>query len=199
MLSLAWKAGKHLAIGLKGLPRRAAVALGSPGLGEPARPDRLWKATAIVVPLGLLTCWAMQQAILVMSPSIDAWAVRAAPGPIQKGDFVLFMLSHPLAGPEPVKVTKRALCMPGERISLIEKPSTMEPHAMDGWYYCDGVLLGVTKPYGRNGQRLDYWRPDHGLIPPGLIYVGSLHPSGFDSRYYGPVPIARLTRMEKLL
>src|SRR3546814_17825481 len=82
------------------------------------------------------------------------------------------MLSHPLAGSEPVKVTKRALCMPGERISLIEKPSSMEPDAMDGWYYCDGVLLGVTKPYGRGGQRLDYWRPDHGLIPPGLIYVG---------------------------
>src|SRR3546814_1528943 len=89
--------------------------------------------------------------------------------------------------------------MPGERISLIEKPSSMEPDAMDGWYYCDGVLLGVTKPYGRGGQRLDYWRPDHGLIPPGLIYVGSLHPSGFDSRYYGPVPIARLTRLETLL
>src|SRR3546814_12880353 len=53
MLSLAWKAGKHLAIGLKGLPRRAAVALGSPGLGEPARPDRLWKATALPVPLAL--------------------------------------------------------------------------------------------------------------------------------------------------
>src|SRR3546814_13482178 len=76
------------------------------------------------------------------------------------------MLSHPLAGSEPVKVTKRALCMPGERISLIEKPSSMEPDAMDGWYYCDGVLLGVTKPYGRGGQRLDYWRPDHGLIQP---------------------------------
>ena len=199
MLSHAWKAGKQLAIKLKELPRRAAVALGSEGLGQPARPGRLWKACAIVIPSGLFACWAMNQVTWVMSPSIDAWAVRAAPGPIEKGDFVLFMLSHPLAGPEPVKVTKRALCMPGERISLIEKPSTMEPHAMDGWYYCDGVLLGVTKPYGRNGQRLDYWRPDHGLIPPGLIYVGSLHPSGFDSRYYGPVPIARLTRMEKLL
>src|SRR3546814_15450013 len=80
---------------------------------------------------------------------------------------------------------------------LIEKPSSMEPDAMDGWYYCDGVLLGVTKPYGRGGQRLDYWRPDHGLIPPGLIYVGSLHPSGFDSRYYGPVPTARLTHTER--
>src|SRR3546814_8996025 len=87
-----------------------------------------------------------------MSPSIDALAVRAAPGPIAKGDLVLFMLSHPLAGSEPVKVTKRALCMPGERISLIEKPSSMEPDAMDGWYYCDGVLLGVTKPYGRRSE-----------------------------------------------
>src|SRR3546814_14661506 len=75
MLSLAWKAGKHLAIGLKGLPRRAAVALGSPGLGEPARPDRLWKATALLVPLALLTWWAIPPAILVMSPSIDALAV----------------------------------------------------------------------------------------------------------------------------
>src|SRR3546814_11733243 len=70
-----------------------------------------------------------------MSPSIDAWAGRAAPGPIAKGDLVLFMLSHPLAGSEPVKVTKRALCMPGERLSLIEKPSSMEHDAMDGWYY----------------------------------------------------------------
>jgi type IV secretory pathway protease TraF len=199
MLSLAWKAGKHLAIGLKNLPRRAAVALGAEGLGEPARPHRLWKACAIVVPVGFLACWAVPQVTLVMSPSVDAWAVRPSPGPIAKGDLVIFTLSHPLAGPEPISVTKRALCMPGERISLIEKPSTMAPDAMDGWYYCDGKLLGVTKPYGRNGQKLDYWRPDHGLIEPGTIYVGSSHPSGFDSRYYGPVPIARLTRMEKLL
>ncbi|MGN7931812.1 hypothetical protein [Sphingopyxis sp. 22461] len=34
MLSLAWKAGKQLAIGLKNLPRRTAVALGAEGLGE---------------------------------------------------------------------------------------------------------------------------------------------------------------------
>jgi type IV secretory pathway protease TraF len=199
MLSLAWKAAKHLAIGLKRLPRRAAVALGAEGLGEPARPDRLWKACAVVIPGGLFVCWAVSQVTLVMSPSIDAWAVRANPGPIAKGDLVLFKLSHPVAGPAPVNVTKRALCMPGERISLIEKPSLMAPGAMDGRYYCDGKLLGVTKPYGRNGQKLDYWRPGHGLIEPGTIYVGSAHPSGFDSRYYGPVPIARLTRMEKLL
>ncbi len=50
-----------------------------------------------------------------------------------------------------------------------------------------------------NGQRLDHWRPDNGLILPGTIYVGSTHASGFDSRYYGPMEIERLRRMEKLL
>ncbi len=60
-------------------------------------------------------------------------------------------------------------------------------------------LLGISKPFGRNGQRLEHWRPDNGLILPGTIYVGSHHPSGFDSRYYGPVPIGELKRMEKLL
>lgn len=62
MLSHAWKLGKRLAIALKGLPRRAAVALGSEGLGQPARPNRLWKACAIVIPSGLFACWAMAQA-----------------------------------------------------------------------------------------------------------------------------------------
>lgn len=199
MLSLAWKAGKHLAIGLKRLPRRTAVALGAEGLGEPRRPDRLWKACAIVIPLGLFACWAVPQVTLVMSPSVDAWAVRPSPGPIAKGDLVMFKLSHPLAGSEPVNVTKLALCMPGERISLIERPSTIIPDHMEGWYYCEGVLLGVTKPYGQRGQKLEYWRPDNGRIKPGTIYVGSSHPSGFDSRYYGPVAIARLARVEKVL
>jgi type IV secretory pathway protease TraF len=29
--------------------------------------------------------------------------------------------------------------------------------------------------------------------------VGSDHPEGFDSRYFGPVRIERLTRMERVL
>lgn len=199
MLSHAWKAGKQLAITLKELPRRAAAALGAPGLGQPTQPRRLWKALAIVIPSGLLACWAMNQVTWVMSPSIDTWAVRAAPGPIAKGDLVMFALSHPLAGTKPVNVTKFALCFPGERISMIEKPSTFAPDEFDGWYFCEGKLLGISKPFGRGGQRLEHWRPDNGLILPGTIYVGSHHPSGFDSRYYGPVPIWQLKRMEKLL
>ena len=198
MLRLAWALASRLWPELKLLPLRAAVTLGSSGLGQPPRPDQLWKAYLIVLPVGLATWWMIPQFTLVMSPSIEAWAVRADPGPIHKGDLVSFMLSDPVAGSKPVLVTKYALCMPGERLAMVEKPSR-RPGTQDGYYYCNGKLLGVSKAYGHEGRRLDHYRPVGPIIPPGTIYVGSRHPSGFDSRYYGPVAIERLTRMEKLL
>ncbi len=198
MLRLAWNAARAAWPEIKLLPLRAAVALGSSGLGQPARPAQLWKAYGIVLPIGLATWWAIPQITWVMSPSIDAIAVRADPGPIRRGDYVMFVLSHPLAGPKPVNVTKQALCMPGERIALIEKPS-MTPGSWDGWYFCDGRLLGVSKPVGRGGMKLEHWQPKLGTIPEGTIYVGSHHPDGFDSRYYGPVAVEKLRRMEKVL
>lgn len=198
MLRLAWAAARRLWPEAKLLPLRAAVALGSAGLGEPPQPDRLWKAMALVMPVALLTWWVIPQVTWVISPSIDAWAVRAAPGHIAKGDYVMFLLSHPLAGPKPVNVTKRALCMPGEVLTEIEKPSRAIGGGRDAYYYCGVTLLGISKPFGRNGQALDHLAWGSKPIPAGFIYVGSSHPSGFDSRYYGPVAIARLTRMEKI-
>ncbi|AOH85674.1 peptidase [Sphingomonas panacis] len=198
MLSLAFAAAKASWSELKLLPLKAAVALGSSGLGQPLRPAQLWKAYGIVLPVGLLTLWAIPQVTLVMSPSIDASLVRNAPGPIARGDLVSFSLSHPLAGPKPVMVTKYALCFPGDRIDMIEKPS-MTAGTWDGWYYCNGRLLGVSKPVGHNGMKLDHWLPAYGTIPAGMIYVGSSHPSGFDSRYYGPVETGRLRRVEQVL
>lgn len=198
MLRVAWAFAKCFWSELRFLPIRAAVALGSGGLGQPPRPEQLLKAYLIVLPIGLATWWTIPQFTLVMTPSIHAWAVRADPGPIHKGDLVSFMLSNPIAGPKPVPVTKYALCMPGERLDMIEKPS-IGGHTWDGWYFCNGKLLGVSKPSGRHGQRLDHYQPKGVLVQPGYAYVGSNHPDGFDSRYYGPVAIGRLTRMEKLL
>lgn len=202
MFKVAFRAARAAWPEIRLLPLRAAVALGSSGLGQPVRPAQLWKAYVIVLPIGLATLWAIPQLTWVMSPSIDAVAVRASAGPIRKGDYVMFLLSHPLARPKPVNVTKQALCMSGERIDMIEKPS-MIPGApngrYDGWYYCNGRLLNVSKPFGRNGMKLDHWQPKLGTIPQGSIFVGSHHPDGFDSRYYGPVAIKRLKRMEKVL
>lgn len=199
MLRLAWNAARSLWPEAKALPLKAAVALGSGGLGTPPRPEQLWKAYGIVLPIGLVTWWAIPQVTLVASPSIDAWAVHAAPGQIRRGDLVSFQLSHPLAGPKPVDVTKYALCMPGDRIAVTEQPSRLIKGASDGWFYCNGRLIGVSKAVGHGGQHLIHWKPEAPLIPAGVVYVGSSHPSGFDSRYYGPVAIERLHRMEKVL
>lgn len=201
MLRLFWALASAL-IGLwprlRRLPGKAAVALGAAGLGEPARPARLWTALAIVLPVALLAAILLPGVSLVMTPSIDAFAVRQAPGTIARGDYVMFTLRHPIAGPKPVRITKHALCMPGDRLSRIEKPSIVSGHAWDSYYFCNGELLGVSLPYGIHGVKLDHmtWS---GVIPEGLVYIGSHHPRGFDSRYFGLVPIASLTRMERLL
>jgi type IV secretory pathway protease TraF len=198
MLKLAWLAGSRVYEAFGDITLRAAVALGASGLGQPARPMQLFKAYGIVLPIGLFAWWAVPQLSLVMTPSIDAWVIRKAPGPIHRGDLVSFTLVHPMAGPKPVSVTKYALCFPGDRIDMIEQPSKTKG-TFDGVYFCNGKLLGQSKPRARNGKPLDHWRPDTVIMPANAIFVGSSYKDGFDSRYYGPVEIDRLTRMEKLL
>ncbi|MDB5575731.1 MAG: type secretory pathway protease TraF-like protein [Bradyrhizobium sp.] len=197
MLSL-WRLARALAARIVALPREAAVSLGAEGIGQPARPDRLLRAILVVTPIGVLGWYALSQISWVITPSIEAWAVRPDPGPIAKGDYVMFQLSHALAGPEPVSVTKHALCLPGQRLDMIEKPSRTRKREWDAWYFCDQVLLNVSKPFTRGGAHLPHliWG---GPIPPGLMFVGSGAPNGFDSRYFGLVPVSALTRMKRIL
>lgn len=199
MLRLVWHAGKAAAGWAGELPLRAAVALGAAGYGEPPRPDRLWKSCAIVVPTALVTSWTIPQLTWVVSPSIEAWAVRPAPGPIHSGDYVSFWLSDPLAGPRPVHVTKHALCLAGHMLSEVDRRPVSARGRIVAAYYCDGRLLGISKAFSAKGAALDHLAWGRKPVPAGFIYVGSHHPDGYDSRYYGPVAIDRLTRMERVL
>ncbi|MCP3732192.1 peptidase [Sphingomonas sp. MG17] len=175
------------------LPRRAAQALNP---GNDASSRRLLWAIALASSAGLAASWAMPRVTLVMSPSIEAWAVRSAPGPIRKGDLVQFTLSHPVAGPKPVSVTKYALCMPGEQVRVALRPPDQAKHVTAA-FFCSDASLGTSLAMGRGGMKLS---PANigGVIPPDFVYVGSHHPHGFDSRYFGLVRIERLRRMERL-
>ncbi|WP_232494512.1 S26 family signal peptidase [Novosphingobium kaempferiae] len=185
-------------IALGQLPRQAASALGAADGDQPARPARFTLVLLVVLPSALFAALVMPRIHLVMTPSIDAYAVRVSPGPIRRGDYVMFTLRHPVAGPNAVQVTKHALCLPGDRLTLSERPSAHAPSATGVHYYCNGRLLGVSLPEARGGLKLEHMNWS-GVIPPGLAYVGSPHPRGFDSRYLGLLPIARLTRMERIL
>lgn len=201
MLWLFWALARAIAgvwPRLRRLPREAAVALGAPDADGSTQPERLWRAMLVVLPLALFAALLMPQIVLVMTPSIEAFAVRKSPGPIRRGDYVMFTLRHPIAGPKPVSVTKHALCLPGDRLAMFETPSPLVPDGRDGHYYCNNVLLGVSLPRAHNGMKLDHMRWN-GIIPAGMAYVGSTHAHGFDSRYFGLLPMTRLTRMERIL
>ncbi|BBC99460.1 MULTISPECIES: S26 family signal peptidase [Sphingobium] len=199
MLRLVWLAANRLFLWAKLLPREAALALGGAVGDQKARPARFWLALGITLPLATITWQAIPAVTIVMSPSIDAFAVRAAPGTIHKGDLVMFELTHPIVGPHPISVTKRAMCMAGERLREVERHSVFDGRVTNSSYYCGNTLLGISRPMGRGGQRLDHLRWGDHVLPAGFIYVGSDHPEGFDSRYFGPVRIERLTRMERVL
>lgn len=201
MLRLFWALARAIAglcLRLRRLPRKAAIALGAAGPDQPAQPARLARAMIVVLPIAAVAAVIVPQVTLVMSPSIDAFAVRQSPGPIARGDYVMFTLRHPIAGPNPVSVTKHALCMAGDRLTMFETPSPLLPRSRDGHYYCNGQFLGVSLPQAHNGMRLDHLRWS-GIIPAGMVYVGSTHPRGFDSRYFGLIPVAHLIRMERIL
>lgn len=198
MLKLVCHVAEHVGERLMRLPREAAMALGGAVGDRPPRPERLWQSYAIILPISALVWVVLHSFTLVMSPSIDAWVIRSAPGPIHKGDLVSFDLVHPLAGPEPVSVTKRILCMPGEMLRQIDL-TPGQTRVKRSAFLCQGRIVGVTRPFGRHGQRLPVYPWGDRPIEPGTVYLGSDHPDGFDSRYYGPVRIERLTRMARVL
>lgn len=197
MLRLFWRVAnglRALFLRLCALPGEAARALVDQKAGKG---NSLRRALLIVLPIAFVAAWLLPEVTLVMSPSIEAFAVRPAPGPIARGDLVMFELHHPIAGPDPVNVTKYALCLPGDRLAVVETGQRSADREGQGRYYCNGKLLGISLPITSKGLKLAHFRWN-GPVPAGLAYVGSRHPRGFDSRYFGFVAIERLTRMERL-
>lgn len=199
MLRLCWLAASAAQAAGRRLWRDLAAAIGPGEAFGMTRHARLGITLMVSLPIAMAAALLLPNIVIVMSPSIDAWLLRRAPGPVSRGDLVSFTLTHPIAGAEPVNVTKKVRCMPGELLRSVERISRSSGGGTDGWYYCGDRFLAISRPRTRDGRALAHLNWGEKRIPAGYVYLGSDHPDGFDSRYYGLVATRRLTRMEKIL
>jgi conjugal transfer pilin signal peptidase TrbI len=139
-------------------------------------------AIALIVPV-------FDRVALNGTPSVAARVLWKTPGaPIGRGDFVLAPASHPMIPPDYRFLTKHALCLEGDMLTV-----------RDGAFFCNGGLLHRTKRRTRDGAPLQPFQWAGGVIPEGMMFIGSRHPDGFDSRYLGLVATRDLVRLKKVL
>lgn len=123
------------------------------------------------------------------TPSVAAHVLWKTPGArIARGDYVLAPASHPMIPADYPYLTKLALCLEGDILT-----------ARDGAFFCNGALLHRAKRRTRTGAPLEPFNWSGGAIPDGMMFIGSRHPDGFDSRYLGLFATRDLVRLEKVL
>lgn len=121
--------------------------------------------------------------VLNVSPSLDQRALWLSPGEIQLGDFVVFDYSHPIIAEVGLtRMSKRVGCFHPQVISVSQRD-----------VYCDGQLLGTALSVDKHGNPMPV-TTDTGEVPQGKAFVIGDHERSFDSRYYGLVDVARMTR-----
>lgn len=123
---------------------------------------------------------------ITVSESLDHrvfWLTDATP---KRGDYASFMLSHPLAGTQPVLLSKQMRCWSGDIL-------TQE----DRRFFCNGEFLGEAKMESLAGKPLPLFEFS-GPIPDGKAFAFGAHKNSFDSRYWGFVEIAATRRLEAI-
>ncbi len=144
-----------------------------------------WKLALIAV-LTLAVYVTERNILVTVSASVEhRWFWRTADTP-SRGDYATFMLKHPLAGDQPVRLTKRLACWSGDVLSISGRD-----------YFCNGEFLGVAKETGLNGQALPQF-VDQGQIPQGKAFAVGAHKDSFDSRYWGLVDVEDTERLSPI-
>lgn len=117
--------------------------------------------------------------------------LRLPQGSPNKGDIVAFQVPQKVRRmvfdrrylPPRAQLFKRVIAVTGDRVCTRE-----------GRYSVNDETIGKVLDVDTRGDPL----PVHrfcGVVPPGHYYVGSRSPRSFDSRYFGPVASASLTRL----
>lgn len=161
------------------------------------RPLSVRELEALLVRAVLVTACASATLCLVVShliwnwtPSLPLglyWLSRNA-GCANRGDLVAFPV------PEGVRslVRERRYLPPG---AMLVKPivatSTDRVCTEDGTLTVNGTPLGAVAHEDTRGRPLPH--PEVcGALPEGVVFVASQMPTSFDSRSFGPVPLAAL-------
>ena len=141
---------------------------------------------AVVALMALGVYLTERNILLTVSASVGhRWFWRSGEQPA-RGDYATFLLQHPLAGAQPVRLTKRLVCWSGDVLKV-----------SDRHYYCNGQFLGIAKETGLNGQALPQF-VYQGRIPDGKAFAYGAHKDSFDSRYWGLLEVEAAERLSPL-
>lgn len=154
-------------------------------------PERIeWRsftAKLAIVAVGCVAIFYAERHILVtVSASVDDrifWRTGDAP---DRGDYATFMFSHPLAGHDPVRLTKRLVCWEGDVLTVEGRQ-----------HFCNGEPLGVAKESGLDGQALPLFVYND-VVPVGKAFAYGGHADSFDSRYWGLIDVNEAERLHPL-
>jgi len=144
---------------------------------------RLLLTLILVAFLVLPVYYLSGKLVLNISPSLDRRALWLSPGEIQLGDYVVFDYSHPI-------IAEVGLTRMSKRIGCFY-PQVISVSARD--VFCDDKRLGTALFVDKNGNPMPI-TTDTGEVPQGKAFVVGDHERSFDSRYYGLIDVARMTR-----
>ncbi len=80
-------------------------------------------------------------------------------------------------------LVKKVVCMEGDHLVVKDRE-----------YYCNGKYLCTAKKFSRRGERLENFK-FNGKIPQGMLFLMGPHKDSYDSRYYGFIPIDKVSKV----
>lgn len=124
-----------------------------------------------------------------MTESVEGKIFKMRPDlDVARETTVMFEWEDPVL-PSGVKhMTKHVLCFPGD---ILKREGLI--------FYCNGVMINRAKLRTKSGDFLNVFEWTEGPVPDGVFFAGTDHPDGYDSRYYGFVPLDSAVVVERTL
>jgi conjugative transfer signal peptidase TraF len=125
-----------------------------------------------------------------LTPSLPQGIYVLCPGTPGKGDYAAFCLEGEFAELARERGYLQAGSCPSGLRPLLKKVAGLPGDPIPGDL--------AVRPVDSLGRALPSVLPE-GIVPPGMALLLAEHPGSFDSRYFGPVPVASLRKTEPVL